>query len=61
MRLVELQAEVFEKSSGHLGGGGVQIFTFVAKERGKGLIQFAYKRPWEASPLKQDHYLVLVE
>ncbi len=59
--LLELKAEKYERSPGMIGGGGKQKFTFLAKKRGKVVIQLEYKRPWEGSPEKRLDFEVTVE
>ncbi len=58
---LELKAEKFQKSSESLGTEGKQKFTFLAKQRGRVVIQFVYKRPWEDLPLKHHDYEIIVD
>jgi inhibitor of cysteine peptidase len=41
----------FKLKSKDIGGGGVELFDFIAKKKGEAILKMKYKRPWERKPV----------
>jgi len=50
----------FQPSSGAVGAGGKETFTFQALQVGQTQLRMLYQRPWEPQPLLVDPYRILI-
>ncbi len=51
----------YKRNDNLIGGAGVVVWTFVAKEKGDFTLVFDYKRPWEPSSAEQKMVSVRVK
>jgi len=62
--IVRLTGKTYEQSGTGtpvVGGGGVETFRFQALKSGTTEIEFFYKRAWEAEPIKETKFYVIVK
>ncbi len=57
---LEYTWHVYESSSKAIGAGGTEYMSFKALKSGETRINLIYKRPWEATALKNQSYTVLI-
>lgn len=58
--LLECLGTDYESTADKLGGGGRQVFRFVARRKGDAVIRMLYRRPWDQETVRETVYAVAV-
>ena len=57
---IQLSEQTFVLESEGIGGGGLEVFRFEARQPGRAEVTFHYRRPWGGPPRETTSFQIVV-